>query len=114
MSFRAADTVSGSSGGRPGDRPRFRAARDTVAGTFRDQPAFEVRDHAEDMEHKLAGGRGGLEALLKADQVDPTGLEAVHGLEQLAQRTSQTVEAGDAQVVPGPSVIDELGEAEPT
>ena len=53
-------------------------------GAYRDQSAFEVRDRAEDMEHELADRRGGVEALLKASQMDPTGLEVGHGLKQLA------------------------------
>ena len=32
------------------------------------------------MEHEFAGGRGGVEAFLEADQVDTAGLEAVNGL----------------------------------
>ena len=60
-----------------------------------DEPCLEVRDGTEDVEHELAGGRGGIEMLLEADQVDAASLEAVDGLEQLAQRASQTVEPGD-------------------
>ena len=61
-----------------------------------------MRDGAEDVEHELAGGRGGVEALLEADQVDATGLEVVDGLEQLPERAPQTVGARDAQAVSGP------------
>ena len=46
--------------------------------------------------------------LLEADQVDAASLEAVDGLEMLAQRASQTVEPGDAQAVTGSGVVDEL------
>ena len=58
---------------------------DAVAGAFGDEPTLEVRDRAEDVEHELAGGRRGVEALLETDQVDAAGLEAVDSLEQLAQ-----------------------------
>ena len=71
MSLRAAETVSGSSGGRPGARPRF-----------------------------LASSRGGVEALLEAHQVDTSGLEGVNGFEQLAQQLPQAVEPGDAEAIP--------------
>ena len=66
-------------------------------------------DRTEHMEHELAGGRGGIEALLEADQVDAAGLEAVDDFEKFSERASQTVEPGDAQSVAGSSVVDELG-----
>ena len=81
-----------------------------VTGTLGDEPSLEVRDGAENVKHELAGGRGGVEALLEADQVDTSGLEVVDGLEQLPERAAQTVEASDAQAVSGPGVVDELGE----
>ena len=59
----------------------------------------EVADGAEDVEHELAGGRGGVEALLEADQVDAAGLESVDGFEQLPERAAESVEADDAQPV---------------
>ena len=65
----------------------------------------------EDVEYELAGGRGGVEALLEADQVDAAGLELVDRLEQLAQRSPQTVEASNAQAISGPGMVDELGES---
>ena len=63
------------------------------------------------MEHELAGGRGGVEALLEADQVDAAGLETVDGFEQLPERAAESVEADDAQPVTGSGVLDELGQA---
>ena len=68
-----------------------------------------ARSH-KDVEYEFAGGRGGIEALLEADQVNTAGLEAVNGFEQLSQRASQTVEPGDAQAVTGSGVVDELGQ----
>ena len=44
-----------------------------------------MRDGAEDVEHKFAVCGRGVEALLKADQVDAAGLEAVDGFEQLPE-----------------------------
>ena len=73
-----------------------------------------MRDRTEDVEHEFAGGRGSVEALLEADQIDAPGLEGVNGFEQLAQRQPQAVEPGDAQAIPGPGVVDELGQAGPT
>ena len=43
---------------------------DAIAGALGDQPPLEVRDGTEDVEHEFAGGRGGVEPLLQADQVD--------------------------------------------
>ena len=68
-----------------------------------------MRDGAEDVEYELAGGRGGIEALLEADQVDAAGLEAVDDFEKLSERASQAVEPGDAQAVARSSVLDEFG-----
>ena len=79
----------------------FSRRGDAVAGALGDESLLEVRDRAEDVEHELAGGRGGVETLLETDQVDVAGLEAVDGLEQLPERAPQTVEAGDAQAVAG-------------
>ena len=88
----------------------FSRRGDAVAGALGEEPSLEVRDGAEDVEHELAGGRGGVKTLLEADQVDATGLELVDGLEQLPERASHTVEVSDAQAVSGPGVVDALGE----
>ena len=82
---------------------------DAVAGPFGDEPSLEVRDGAEDVEYELAGGRGGIEALLETDQMNGAGLEAIDDFEKLSERASQTVEPGDAQAVARSSVLDELG-----
>ena len=88
----------------------FARRGDAVAGALGDEPGLEVRDGTEDVEHELAGGRGGIETLLEADQVDAAGVEAADRFEQLLERASQTVEPGDAQAVTGSGVVDELGE----
>ena len=72
-----------------------------VTGALGDEPSLEVRDGAEDVEHELAGSRGGVEALLEADQVNAASLEIVDGLKKLAQRAPQTVEARAAHPVAG-------------
>ena len=89
----------------------FSRRGDAVTGALGDEPGLEVRDGIEDVEHELAGGRGGIETLLEADQVDAAVLEAVDRFEQLLERASQAVEPGDAQAVTGSGVVDELGEA---
>ena len=66
-----------------------------------------MRDRTKDVEYELAGGRGGIEALLEADQVNVASLEVVNGFEQLSQRASQTVEPGDAQAVIGSGMVNE-------
>ena len=70
----------------------------------------QVRGGAEGVEHELADGRGGVQALLEAHQVDALVLEGVNGFEQLAQRLSQAVEPSDAEAIPGPGVTHEFGE----
>ena len=79
--------------------PAFPRCSDAVADLLGDEPSFEVRDGAEDVEHELAGGRGGVEALLEAHEVDVSGLELVDGLKQLPERTP---EPGDAELIAGP------------
>ena len=111
MSFRVAETVSGSSGGRPGARPRFRAA----AIPSRVRSEISRRSKCAIAPKTWNTSSPPVEEVSRrsstTDQVVPTRLEVVNGFEQLAQRASQTVEAGDAQAVPGSGVIDELGEA---
>ena len=65
--------------------PAFPGRGDAVAGPLGDEPAFEVRDGAEDVEHEFAGRGRGVEALLEAEQVDAAGLEVVDGFEQLPE-----------------------------
>ena len=65
--------------------PAFPGRGDAVAGPLGDEPAFEVRDGAEDVEHEFAGRGRGIEALLEAEQVDAAGLEVVDGFEQLPE-----------------------------
>ena len=73
MSFSAAETVSGFERRSTWCSPAFPGRGDAVAGTLGDEPAFEVRDGAEDVEHEFAGRGGGVETLLEADQVDAPG-----------------------------------------
>ena len=98
MSFCAAQTVSGSSGGRPSVRPRFLTAA-MPSRVLSEMSRREVRDGAEDVEHELASRGRGVEVLLEADKVDAKCVELVHGLEQLLERTAEATEAGDTQAV---------------
>ena len=83
MSFCAAETVSGSSGGRPGDRPRLRAARmpSRVRSEIsrRSKCAVEPKSWNTSSPAAEEVSRRSLET----DQVDATGVEAVNGFEQL-------------------------------
>ena len=99
--------------GSSGPAPALARRGGPVPRALGDQSTLEVRDRPENVEHELAGGRGGVEALLEADQVDATGLEAVDSLEQLAKRASQSVESRDAEAVAGSRVVDKLGESGP-
>ena len=65
--------------------PVFPGRDDAVAGTLGDEPAFEMLDGEEYVEHEFAGRGRGVETLLEADQVDAAGLEAVDGFEQLPE-----------------------------
>lgn len=65
--------------------PASSCSGNAVTGSLGDEPSLEMRDGAEEVEHELAGGRGGVEVLLEAHQVDNSGLEGVNGLEQLSQ-----------------------------
>ena len=80
-------------------------------GSLGDEPSLEVRDGAEDMEHELAGGRGGVEALLEAHQVDARALRVSTVSSSSRSDRPQAVEPSDAETIPGPGVIHELGES---
>ena len=97
MSFCAAETVSGSSAGRPGIRPRFLAAAipSRVRSEMSRRSKWAIAPNT--WNNELAGGRGGVEAFLETHEVDALGLEAVDGLEEFTQRTAEPVEAGDAE-----------------
>ena len=110
MSFCAAETVSGSSAGRPGIRPRFLAAAmpSRVRSEMRRRSKWAIAPNT--WEHELAGGRGGVEAFLETHEVDALGLEGVDGLEEFTQRAAEPVEADDAEAIARSGVVDELGE----
>ena len=67
-----------------------------------------MRDGTEDVEHELAGGRRGVEAILEAHEMDATGLEVGNDLEEFLERAP---EPGDAQAIPGSGLVDEFGES---
>ena len=113
MSFCVAETVSGSSGGRPGDRPRFRAAaipsrvRSEISRRSKCAIAPKTWNTSSPAAKEVSRRSS------TTDQVDPTRLEVVNGFEQLAQRASQPVEPGHAQAVSRSGVVDQLREAGP-
>ena len=47
-----------------------------------DKPTLEVSDRSKDMENQFAGGRGRVDALLEADEVDVVRLEVLDRFEQ--------------------------------
>ena len=78
-----------------------------------DQPPLEVGDRAEDVEHQFAGGRRGVDPLLEAGEVDAAGLEFPDRPQQLRQRAPQPVEAGHAQAVAWPRMVNQPGQLRP-
>ena len=113
MSFCVAETVSGSSGGRPGARPRFRATaipsrvRSEISRRSRCAIAPKTWNTSSAADEEVSRRSS------TTDQVDPTRLEVVSGFEQLAQRASQPVEPDHAQAVSRSGVVDQLREAGP-
>ena len=75
------------------------SSRDSILCPLGDQPSFEMRDRAEDMEDQLAGGRSGVDLLLKTDQGDAARLEQGDGCQQLAERAPEALKANDRQRV---------------
>ena len=56
-------------------------------------------DRSKDMEHQFAGGRGRVDALLEADEVDVVRLEVLDRFEQFLERATEAVEADDTKAV---------------
>jgi hypothetical protein len=56
------------------------------------------------MELEPAGGRGGVDALLKNDEVDLVFLQLGGDVEQMLDRAARPVELGDDQFVTGAAV----------
>ena len=79
---------------------------DAILGPLGDQTALEVRDGAEHMEHQLARGRAGVDALLQADKRDAALLQHRHGPEQLGQGPTQAIEPDDRQRVAAARIVE--------
>ena len=82
---------------------------DAILGAFGDQPALEVRDGAEHVEHQLARGRAGVDPLLQADERDAALLQHRHRREQLGERPTQAVEPDDGERVAAARVVEQGG-----
>ena len=60
-----------------------------------------MRDGPEHVEYEFASGRCRVDPLLKADQVDLSGLEIIDGFQQLLERAPQTIKADNGECVVG-------------
>ena len=54
-----------------------------IFGALRDQAALEMSNGPEDMEHEFTGRGCRVDPLLKADQIDLSGLEVIDGFQKL-------------------------------
>ena len=71
------------------------SGRYPVFCALRDQPTFELRNGSKDMEHQLACGRGSVDPLLKADQIDLLAFEVLDGFQQFPERSSKSIKSND-------------------
>ena len=69
----------------------------TVFRSLGDQAALKMRDGSEDVEYEFASGRCRVDPLLKADQVDLSGLEIIDGFQQLLERAPQSIKADNGE-----------------
>jgi hypothetical protein len=90
--------AAGPGGGQPSHR------------AFADEVAFELGQGGEDMEHKLAARRGGVDRLLQAADPDAPLSEASDGIDQVPERAAEAVELPDDQGVTGPELVKDLFE----
>lgn len=87
--------------------------RDAILGALGDEPPLEVRDGAEHVEDQLAGGRAGVDLILKAEERDAALLEQGHTGQQFGERSAQAIEAHNSQGVSFASIGQEFGQAGP-
>ena len=71
------------------------------------QIGLEFGEHAEHVEERLAGGSAGVDRLLGCLQRDTPGLQLVHDVLQVLQRTRQAIDAGDDERVAGAQEIEQ-------
>ena len=84
-----------------------------IFGAFRDQTALEMRNGSEDVEYEFASGGCRVDPLLKADQVDLSGLEVIDGLQKFLERPAQAIEADDGERIVWPGLIKQGRQAGP-
>ena len=109
MSFCAAETVSGSSGGRPGVRPRFLAAAmpSRVRSEMSRCSKWAIAPNTWNTSSPAADEVSRRSSRLT--KWTASGLEVGDDFEEFAQGASESVEADHAQPVAGSGVVDELG-----
>ena len=71
------------------------------------QIGLEFGEHAEHVEERLAGRGAGVDRLLGRLQRDTAGLQLVHDVLEVLQRTRQAVDAGDHERVAGAQEIEQ-------
>jgi len=76
--------------------------RETVHRSFGHQGVFELGDGSEYLEEHPADGGGGVDALVKDDQIDAAALEVVGQLNEMFEGTTKAVELGDSHLVTRP------------
>ena len=64
------------------------------------QVPFELRQCAKDVEYKASPAGSGVDGLLKAPESNAPFLQTPDGLDEILQRTSQTIQPPDQQGVP--------------
>jgi len=68
---------------------------------------LELREQAEDGQERLAGGRGGIDRMLRCLEPSTLGLEGPHDVLQIADGPGEAVDAGDNE---GVALADEVGD----
>ena len=71
------------------------------------QIGLEFGEHAEHVEERLAGCGAGIDRLLGRFQRDTAGLQLVHDVLEVFQRTRQAIDAGDDERVAGAQKIEQ-------
>lgn len=78
--------------GRPPTRPRALAGREADRCAFAEEVALEFCDCAEYLEDQLSARRRGVDRLGKRLEADALAVEVVDCLQQMGQRTAESVE----------------------
>jgi len=98
--------------GRPPPRPRARG-RQAGPGALADQVALELGQRGEDVEDEASAARGRVDALLEAPEADVALGQRRDGIDQVAQRSPESVKTPDHERVAGSQVVERAGELGP-